>query len=91
MLYLLSYDIEDDKCRTRMHKLLENRGQWVQKSVFECLLDDAQLQELLDRAEKLLLRDFDSLRVYPLCASCFERVRVLGCGTRPLEEQVFII
>ena len=91
MLYLFSYDIENDARRARMHKLLENHGQWVQKSVFELILDDAQLQEILDRAEKLILGDFDSLRIYTLCGACFERVRVLGCGPRPQDAEVFIV
>lgn len=91
MLYLLSYDIEDDADRARMHKLLKNRGDRVQRSVFECLLDDQQLQEVLDRAERLLRGDFDSLRVYGLCGACFERVRVVGCGRPPLEEEVFVV
>ncbi len=91
MLYLFSYDIEDDKQRARMHKLLENHGQWVQKSVFELMLDPADLQDITDRATKLLLGDYDSLRIYPLCSECFERVRVIGCGTPPQDSPVFIV
>jgi len=50
-----------------------------------------KLQELMDRAAKLLLGDFDSLRIYQLCGECLERVRVTGCGVRRQDEAVFIV
>jgi CRISPR-associated protein Cas2 len=43
MFYLVSYDIPDDRRRTRLAKLLKDYGGRVQYSVFECLLN----QELL--------------------------------------------
>ncbi|MCA9742068.1 CRISPR-associated endonuclease Cas2, partial [candidate division KSB1 bacterium] len=36
MLLLVSYDIVDDKQRTKLAKRLQNYGQRVQYSVFEC-------------------------------------------------------
>ena len=41
-------------------------GQRVQKSVFECHLTDAQLEELLFRLLEVIDDDKDSLRVYRL-------------------------
>lgn len=42
MLYVVSYDIPDDKRRTRVHSALTGFGTWVQFSVFECFLDRKQ-------------------------------------------------
>ncbi len=42
MLYVVSYDIPDDRRRTRVHSALTGFGTWVQYSVFECFLDRKQ-------------------------------------------------
>ncbi|HOT98551.1 MAG TPA: CRISPR-associated endonuclease Cas2, partial [bacterium] len=39
MLYLVSYDIIDNAKRIRLAKKLQDYGQRVQYSVFECSLD----------------------------------------------------
>lgn len=52
-LYLITYDICDDKRLRRVHKLLKGYGEWVQLSVFQCRLSRrrlAELQQLLDGA-----------------------------------------
>jgi CRISPR-associated protein Cas2 len=50
-LYLVTYDICNDKRLRRVHKLLKGYGEWVQLSVFQCRLSrrrQAELQALLD-------------------------------------------
>ncbi len=42
-VYLVCYDISDDKRRTRVYKALRGAGQHVQFSVFRCVLSDLQL------------------------------------------------
>jgi len=37
---LVTYDIENDRRRTKIHKVLEGYGISVQYSVFECFLSD---------------------------------------------------
>lgn len=75
--YLLAYDITDDARRARMATLLLDHGDRVQKSVFEAELSAAELEEILRGAAKLIHGE-DSLRVYPLCASCAGEVRAVG-------------
>ncbi len=41
-LYLVCFDIVSDKIRYRVVKCLKTYGQRVQKSVFECMLNDKQ-------------------------------------------------
>lgn len=76
--YLLSYDIKDDKRRSKMADLLLNYGQRVQYSVFEAFLDSAQLDTILEQAQPLLNPEEDSLRIYPLCRACHPKVKVCG-------------
>lgn len=36
MYIVVSYDIPEDKRRTKIHSVLKSYGQWMQLSVFEC-------------------------------------------------------
>jgi len=81
MLYVISYDIPNDRRRTKIAKLLEGFGQRVQYSVFECDLTDAHYQVLKGKLAKLLVLDEgDSLRVYRLCANCVSTIETQGKG-----------
>jgi len=51
MYLVVSYDIEDDKRRGRVHRTLKSFGQWVQYSVFECDLTRAQYLVLRHRLD----------------------------------------
>ncbi len=78
MLTVVTYDIPDDRRRNRIHKELQNFGQWVQYSVFECDLDDRQRARLQHRLEQLLKADEDSIYFYRLCAACETQTERLG-------------
>ncbi len=70
MVYIVSYDIAEDKKRNKACRLLKDYGRRVQYSVFECRLSLDELLELLKRVAPLLTGARDSLRVYGLCHSC---------------------
>ena len=70
MHVVVSYDISDDKRRTKIHKILKSYGQWMQFSVFECSLTDTQYAKLRSRLNKLIKADQDSIRFYFLCGFC---------------------
>ena len=54
MFIVISYDIKDDKRRSKIFKVLKNFGQWMQFSVFECELDKANFLRLKDRLDHLI-------------------------------------
>ena len=85
MRCVISYDIEEDRKRTRLANLLLDYGDRVQKSVFEAELTAEALQELLAKATRELEEE-DNLRVYPLCGSCEERIQNFGRPAGLLEE-----
>jgi len=78
MVYVVAYDIEADRLRSRVAKMLEGFGSRVQKSVFECHLKPEQLSRMTEVLQQHELADYDSIRVYTLCASCKPRVNVMG-------------
>lgn len=88
--YVIAYDIPDDKRRTRIHKVLSGFGKWTQYSLFECFLSRKDLILLQAKlAEYLVVRE-DSVRFYPLCASCLSKVETVG-GSLPSDETLFIV
>lgn len=88
MYIVVSYDIPEDKRRTKIHKILKSYGQWVQMSVFECHLTDTQYAKLRSRLNKLIQPNQDSVRFYFLCACCQGKVERLG-GEQPMDTTVF--
>lgn len=90
MYIVISYDIPDDKRRTKIHSVLKSYGQWVQLSVFECQLTATQYAKLRSRLAKLIKPDTDSIRFYFLCACCEDKIERIG-GEQPLDTTVFFV
>ncbi len=88
--YVVAYDIPDDRRRTRVHKILTGFGNWTQYSLFECFLTRKQLVLLRSKLAEHLEAKQDSVRFYPLCASCVDKVETIG-GPPPTEELLFVI
>lgn len=78
--YLISYDVSDDKRRTRLFKTLEGEGDHAQYSVFLCELSPtervrlrSQILEIIhEREDQVLLLD-------------------LGPGERPLDQGMEVL
>ncbi len=75
---VVSYDIPDDRRRTRVMKTLEGYGHRVQYSVFECELRPADLDRLKARLKVLIQKEEDDIRFYDLCENCQAKVTMLG-------------
>ncbi len=90
MFILISYDIPADKRRTKLATLLENYGQRVQYSVFECLLTHRQLGELRQRMLPLLELREDSVRFYFLPQDAVAQIQVLGVGQVTRDEVMYL-
>jgi len=82
-MVLVAYDVNTETAegRTRLRrvaKLCENRGQRVQNSVFECLVEPAQWTELKAKLEATVEPTLDSLRFYYLGSNWKRRVEHFG-------------
>lgn len=83
MQILITYDVststDGGKRRLRrVAKVCLDYGQRVQNSVFECLVDGAQLVEVRSRLLKIIDPDVDSLRIYLLGRDWNRRVEHYG-------------
>lgn len=73
MLYLVCFDISDNKTRTRIGNYLGAFGNRVQESVFEVELADSQALAYVQDKLGGWLEDGDDLRFYQLCQSCRQK------------------
>lgn len=83
MLVLVTYDVnvqtpEGRRRLRRIAKACEGRGQRVQNSVFECLVDPAMWTALKNRLESEIDPGEDSLRYYFLGKNWRNRVEHVG-------------
>lgn len=78
---LLSYDIVDNRRRTRLAKALSNYLERVQKSVFEGKVPDRRWGDLQEAIEREIDPSEDSVRIYRLCVRCQLSIEVLGLGS----------
>jgi len=77
MIYVISYDIDNDKLRYRISKTLEEYGIRVLESVFECNLNSQLYAELLEILTGYA-KDGVNIRIYPICKECF--LKAIGMG-----------
>lgn len=89
-LYIIAYDIPNDRRRTRIHKLLCGYGAWTQYSLFECWLTRSQLLELQIKLNQQLVPAEDSLRFYPLCGQCRVQITTVG-SSQPSDPATLIL
>src|SRR5438132_8741662 len=90
MCYVVAYDIPDDRRRTKIHQILMGFGQWTQYSLFECFLSRKDLILLQSKLSEHLIAVQDSVRFYPLCAACVEKVETIG-GPPPQDVLVYVV
>ena len=91
MFYLISYDIPDDRRRVRLAKTLKDYGGRVQYSVFECIMDQDLLDQLVHKITAIIDEKEDSVRIYALCASCVDHIQIFGQGEVSEDKDVYIL
>ncbi len=88
-LYIASYDVSDDKRLRAAHRILRAYASGRQKSVFECLLSDAEQQRLMAEVADVIdpVEDrFLMVRLDPRSA-----VRTLGRAVAPSNPPQFYV
>lgn len=83
MEYLVAYDVDTttkagEKRLRKVAKVCEGNGQRVQNSVFECILNEVQLERLVHRLSDIIDDDLDSLRIYRLREPHDQYLQILG-------------
>ena len=93
MKYVISYDISNDKRRTKLSTLLDMYGTRVNYSVYECELNQTKFHKLLYEIElkKLINKKYDSLRFYYIHEKAMPRCFEFSDRADPFEyEEMFV-
>jgi CRISPR-associated protein Cas2 len=87
---VISYDISNDRRRTKAAKTLEDFGRRVQYSVFECRLLPPEFDRLKKRLKPFVRESQDTIRIYFIGAEDVPRIQVIGAGKVTEERPYFI-
>lgn len=92
-LYVIAYDIRDQKRWRRVFKIMKGYGEWLQLSVFQCRLSQKRHAELIALLDGIIQHDVDHvvlLEVGP--ADRVEpKVTSLGKTFEPVEREPTIV
>ncbi len=91
MFVVVAYDVVDNKRRNRVMKLLKGHGQHVQKSVFECHLEEPKIRRLAAKLGELIDESEDTVRMYVSPRRALRQVLALGVGEVPPEQKVVVV
>jgi len=92
-LYIVSYDISDQKRWRRIFRLMQGYGEWLQLSVFQCRLSRKRHAELVADLDGIINHKFDHVITMDLglADSVTPRVVSLGKEFKPLEREPVIV
>jgi CRISPR-associated protein Cas2 len=79
--YVISYDISDDKRRTRVFDIVQSWGNPLQFSVFEAELSSRQLAMMETELDRVIHHAEDQVLIFdmgPVTGSTEKRVRYVG-------------
>jgi len=89
MLHLIAYDVANARRLHRVARICEDYGVRIEKSVFECNLDEGRFQELWSRLSAIVT-DADSIIDYPIGLLDQKRIMTLGGATRNDPENTYV-
>ena len=78
--YVIGFDVAD---KTRLRKVaiqMENFGQRIQHSMFECYLNQQEIITLKKRLKHIIEPTKDHIRYYPLCHKDYQKIQLDGIG-----------
>lgn len=92
-LYIVTYDIGDEKRWRRVFRLMHGYGEWLQLSVFQCRLNVMRHAELLQLLDGIIHHQHDHILIIDLgrAESVKPRVVSLGKSFAPVERGPVIV
>jgi len=94
LLYIVAYDITDDKRLRKVFRLMRGYGDHLQYSVFRCELNDRERIELIDKLTAVVKHDTDQVLFFSLGPAGGQReqqVYTVGLSYKPPEQGAVII
>jgi CRISPR-associated protein Cas2 len=94
LLYIVAYDVRDDRRWRKVFKLMRGYGDHLQYSVFRCELSDRERVELTEKLGRVIKHDADQVLLFPLGPAGGvdeQRVHAIGLAYTPSEHSAVII
>jgi CRISPR-associated protein Cas2 len=91
MLWIISYDIADDRRRARLAKALLNFGARLEESLFAAHVDETLGDKLRQTLQKHIHEQEDSAHIIPVCQACERKIEAFGLGQLPEERDFYIV
>jgi len=88
-LYLVAYDIRDDRRLNRARHLLKGYSTGGQKSAYECFLTEGELKEVMLNIEELIIAAEDRVHIFQMDGR--SRTHALGIAVQPKDPDYFYI
>lgn len=79
-LYIVTYDIADDKRWRQVFRIMKGYGEWLQLSVFQCRLSARRHAELIELLAGAINQRHDHVLVIDLGAADRVQPRVVSLG-----------
>jgi len=89
--YVISYDIVDNRKRTKVAEALKDFGTRVQKSVFECRLEQKSLKKLSGILQNHIDQETDSILIYLMCENCVKQKTSIGLEVTVNDEDFLVL
>lgn len=80
LVYLISYDIADQKRLSRIYRYMKGKAIHLQKSVFYIALGNNGLHKILNEIKEIMNSKEDDIRVYPVLSD-FDTI-IMGRGDK---------
>lgn len=71
---VVAYDVEDNRCRNQIAKLLEKYGVRINYSVFECMFTATQYEQIREQINRKIKKQRATVVFYPICVNCFTKI-----------------
>jgi len=88
-LYLIAYDITNDRRLNRVRQFLKGYSTGGQKSVYECFLTDGELRYVKRKLERLIDDEDDRVHIFTMDGR--SRTHALGIAVQPKDPEYFYI
>ncbi len=91
MTYIISYDIHEPKRLKSVSKYLEDFARRIQASVFQCELENGDMEKVKKILLSMIDQKEDSLLIFPICKKCIETRIALGIELFSRKDELFMI
>ncbi len=92
-LYIVCYDISDDRRWRHVYRTMKEYGAWLQLSVFQCRLDKIGVLKLEDDLRNIIDHKEDHVIIMDLGNADNVSVKIssIGKGFEPIERKPVIV